>query len=367
MRMSEDQERVLQSAAQWWKKKKEKVFAVAGLAGTGKTTVVKKIVSSLPCQRVVYAAFTGMAAQVLSRKTGESAMTLHQFLYTPKLVNVRGRTKLIFVEKPVSAFKEIDLLVVDEASMVSSKIWESIMQTEVRIMIVGDHGQLPPVGEVSEAYKLLQTTKNKLEKIHRQAEGSPVVDLAHKVRNGSAGSALSTQGGKVAAVLPRNKISLQQMLAADQILVGTNKTAESINKRIRTHKGHEGAFDVGDKVIVTKNHWSVVTSKTGTPALNGTICVVEEVVEEEARLVMKPLFCKEGDVFDVELKARTGDIDPKDLKYGWAITVHKAQGSEWKKVLVYDESRFFNREEDNRKEWLYTAITRASEKLIIAK
>ena len=163
------------------------------------------------------------------------------------------------------------------------------------------------------------------------------------------------------------------MLAADQVLVGTNKTRRRYNQRLRDLKGFQGALPAsGDKLVALRNDptkgllngslWQVKSAPVTSKAfMNLLINSEDEGMERQtAKIkVLKAAFENPDEEVPWQMKRRFDDFD-----YGYALTVHKAQGSQWDDVYLFDESYAF-REHSSR--WLYTAITRAADRLTIVQ
>ena len=186
---------------------------------------------------------------------------------------------------------------------------------------------------------------------------------------------------------------------ADQVLVATNLQRHSMNDYMRRAKGFGPEPEDGDKIICLRNYWDWGNLTNGDPLVNGTIGILHnpnpshiqvpyfaynkgridvlsgefesELGENFGHINMDPKIMKGGeselewrDKYKLnQLKNRIGDVIPKEFTYGYAITCHKAQGSEWNNVLVLEEK--FPHDRVDHARWLYTAATRAAEKLVI--
>lgn len=361
------------------------VYQVAGYAGTGKSTLAAQVVQSF--NGLVYVAtYTGKAAHVLRSKGISEAVTIHQLIYQPKkrskkrlmeietlLLKCRTeaeREKLedeqrkeqenlkrpTFALNPMSRLYQADLLILDEYSMVDEKVGQDLLSFDVPILAFGDPGQLPPVkgrchfnGEPD----LFLT------EIHRQEADNPIIQLASTVRRGKP-----LQPGVYGSchVIPISETTKADRLRwakqADQVLVGRNRTRNAANQTIRGAYGRTGDPCVGDKLVCLQNNYDVGT-------LNGQLFTVIEpaMLGNQLRLTVEN---EEGEVISTwaEMGAPNfyagNSADTVIFDYGYALTVHKAQGSEWRNVLLIDEWHF-----SDRTKWLYTAITRASESITI--
>lgn len=402
MQLSSQQERALRDVRDWFNNSDEQVFHLFGYAGTGKTTIAKRLVEGI--ENVIFGAFTGKAAYVLQRSGCPGAATIHSLIYNPKdkskahlqgLVEdleyaltqwrqsasegdpepskirdlreeiaeeQRNLRRPMFTLKLESPLRDADLLVIDECSMVDRVMGEDLLSFGVKTLVMGDPAQLPPVG--SAGFFNPRTPDAMLEQIHRQAEGNPIIDLATTVRNGER--LRRGQYGE-SSVISRDELTPEIAMGADQIIVGTNKLRRAVNNHVRRKLGREGPFPVvGDRLVCLKNNHE-------KGILNGALYEVEQILadpspdEDTIPMIVKD---EEGSYeIDAHVNPFMGDDVPpwahKDtdsFDYGYAITCHKSQGSQFPKVLVYDESRVFRK--DARK-WLYTAITRAQEKVTV--
>lgn len=370
----------------------EKYTVIAGYAGTGKSTLVKFIVEALGVEqsKVCYATFTGKAAEVLRKKGNKNACTLHRLLYDHVPLPAGG-----FLRKPKPAI-EYDVVVIDEISMAPKSLVDTLFKHKCYVICLGDPFQLPPVDK-DEDNHLLDNPHIFLDQIMRQEEDSEIIQLSMAIRENKP---ISFMDGKNVKVLDKKQVSTGMLLWADQVLVGTNKERIKYNIEIRKLLGKGELPEDGDKVICLHNYWEDF-STTGDPLVNGTIGYLQT---PEDGIVTFPYFVKAPThQFDVitagiktdeayyesenldrnmllkgekccdwrvayqlgKLKNRIGDIIPREFAYGYAITCHKAQGSEWDKVLVLEEKFPFDKTEHAR--WLYTAVTRASDKLVLLR
>lgn len=379
-----DQLRAMDQVMDWWKLKKGGYLTLGGFAGTGKTTLTAELRNKIRIEndktRVAFCAFTGKASQVLKntlvsregKKLKDNVSTIHSLIYSP-IINdskkVVGWTKKEEIEA--------DLIVVDEASMINRKVWDDLKSFRIPILAVGDHGQLPPVGE---SFNLMENPMIRLEKIHRQAENNPIIKLSMMARNegkipvGKYGDDIrklsryeSETGYEIEEILQGNRDDLL-------ILAGYNKTRINLNKAIRNYKGYESEKpEVGDKVICLKNNWQ----KNIFNGMSGKIASIFPIMEKlwEAEYYEVEIEMENGMIYDGRIKANQfGNLtnDNKDVSvkecdffdFGYALTVHKAQGSQARKVLLFEE-RFPKMSDDEWRRWLYTGITRAEKELII--
>ena len=370
-----------------------KYTVISGYAGTGKSTLVKFIIDALDVDKddVCYAAFTGKAAEVLRKKGNKNSCTLHRLLYD-------------HVPRPGGGFfrkakprLEYDIVVVDEVSMVPKEMMDLLFSHKAYIICLGDPFQLPPVDKNSDNH-LLDNPHIFLDEIMRQAEESEIIRLSMAIREGKP---LELFQGENVQVIDKKDFVTGMMTWADQVIVAKNATRALYNESIRKMLGHGPEPEDGDKVVCLRNYWDDL-SDNGDALVNGTIGYLKLPVDKNvifpafAKTKVKSVMGIEADIYTEEgncyplvvadknmimtntksidwrdsyalgrLKARIGDIVPKEMAYGYAITCHKAQGSEWNKILVVEENYPFDKVEHAR--WLYTAVTRASEKLVLVR
>ena len=248
--------------------------------------------------------------------------------------------------------------------MVNKDIYDDLVSYGKKILFIGDPMQLPPIGDSPE---ILNEPDYSLTEIVRQAKDSPIIKLAHSIwKNPSLEIGIYE---KDVVISNLQNIKDSTYLNADKIIVSTNNMRHYINSKIRDLKGFKDLFpEKGETLICTKNNWDVIFNED-QPLVNGTIvtvnscsfngvnlnlCYTPENSENKihTRISLDPFVGSKEDKF-------SDDVDFFD--FGYAITCHKAQGSEYSNVLVIAT----NLREDIRKNWLVTAITRAKNKLII--
>lgn len=379
------------------------VFKLWGYAGTGKTTLARHLAESVQ-GTVLFAAYTGKAASVLRRAGCEGACTIHSLLYSvtpastmklmeladslrnPKLSDF-ARTELekeytveaarakhpSFIKNPGSVIRQAALLVLDECSMVNENIANDLQSFGTKILVLGDPAQLPPVR--GSGYYTSGKPDILLSEIHRQALDSPIVRWGKLVREG--GQLPIGIEGTVKRV-PRASIDDAAMAAAGQILTGKNETRRDINRRVRAQLGFTAVYPhKGERIVILRNDKEYAV-------LNGVVCetlspairadedpdeAIQHRILYEGAIIPRIVFCRSQ--FDAYADPKRADgydfrkrwIVPAD--FGYALTVHKSQGSQWDDVMVYDDG-FAKREGLTRRRWLYTAITRAQTSLTIA-
>lgn len=379
MTLTKGQEYGLKIAVERYRNK-EPYTIITGPAGSGKSSLVRFIVDALniPEELVVYIAYTGKASLVLRNKGCTNAITAHKLLYHAK-------------EKPDGTYeftpkKHLDynykIIVLDECSMLPEEMWKLLLSHKVHVLALGDKEQLPPVDGDS---KILDYPHIILDEVVRQALDSPIIRLSVDIREGKW---LEYGGPKECRVMPKEKVSDKLLIGADQILCGKNITRHCLNERLRKIKYGEQYVDRplnGDKVICLKNDWSTVGSND-EPLVNGMIGVINNIELYDGRLYKPEMYAdftsdngglyesldmdykifteKEATVNKDNWKQFPKNERAYEFDYAYAVTVHKYQGSEAEKVVVYDE---WLGDVDFHRKWLYTAITRASRMLVVVK
>lgn len=379
------------------------VFRLFGYAGTGKTTLAQSAVEGVS-GRVLYAAFTGKAALVMRRAGCLDAGTIHSLIYHPKdksqarlreleeemedlgadpegnhdrlaeiehqITMERGNLKRpAFSLNLASELSEAALLVLDEVSMVGHSVANDLLGFGTPILALGDPFQLPPVGDGG--FFTDARPDALLTEVHRQADRSPIVKLATWIRSGKGVPKPGTYGdGDELRVVPRGSTSIEDLMQYDQVLVGRNKTRKSVNAQARRHLGYgDHEFpQPGERVVCLRNDhqagllngstWTVV--ECAEVPETGLLGLVVEDAETGARIetpALREPFLGEEVPFGAQW-------DGAQFDYGYALTVHKAQGSQWDSVYLVDESGAFR---ENSANWLYTGVTRAQSRLTVSR
>lgn len=371
----------------------EKYTVISGYAGTGKSTLVRFIIAALDVEeeRVCYATFTGKAAEVLRKKGNKNATTLHKLLY-----DFFPRKGGGFYRKPKTML-DYDIIVIDEVSMAPKEMMDLLFKHQVYVICLGDPFQIPPIDKDADNH-LLDHPHIFLDEIMRQAQESEIVRLSMDIREMKP---IELYKGTNVQVISKNSLIPGMLTWADQVIVATNGRRHQLNTQMRQMLGFNGPPQTGDKIICLHNYWSEA-SANGDALVNGTIGYLADPVEQTLQLpaaarcsvpsiqvYAASMTAGEDDIYedlmmdknmlltgepsldwrDVyalgKLIPRYGDLTPKQFSYGYAITGHKAQGSEWDKVLVIEETFPFDRVEHAR--WLYTCVTRAADKLVLVR
>lgn len=332
---------------------------------------------------------TGKAASVLRHKGCPNATTAHKLLYYARKNN---RGNFIFSPKEkLNPF--LKLIIVDEISMLPMKIWRQLLSHHVHVIALGDPFQISPI-LANQDNHVLDHPHIFLDEIMRQAEESEIIRLSMDIR---AGKFIPYQKGKEVMVLRQQEVVSGMLTWADQIICATNKKKDEINHLVRSLQGKGILPEDGDKVIATVNRWDTLDLSGENALVNGTIGYLKNPYLTSASFErnipdVPIIFCDletEEDGFfpmvqvdknflltgkktltDAQENILYKDIEtrksiPLYLDYGNAITGHRAQGSEWDKILVFEENFPFKGEEHAR--WLYTCCTRCSKKLLLIK
>lgn len=337
------------------------IFRLFGYAGTGKTTLARHLAEGVD-GKVLFAAFTGKAALVMRNKGCAGASTIHSLIYRTRERDEEGPNFELWDEAPASRAK---LIIIDECSMVDEELGRDLISFGVPLLVLGDPAQLPPVqggGFFTEAAPDAMLTE-----VHRQAQDDPIVRLSMLVR---AGERLPLGDYGETQVVRRADLDPDRVLAADQVLVGRNATRRAYNQRMRERRGMRELLPIaGDKLVCLRNNrkkglfngglWTV---ETRNPVRRG---VMKMAIAPEEEMGAKPVsvsvrpecFLGGIEAFDWPQRKKYDEFD-----FGYVLTVHKAQGSQWDDVVLFDESFAFP---DSRDRWLYTGITRAAKRLTI--
>ena len=413
------------------------VFVMCGFAGTGKSTILPDILDAtgLTPGQVAFCAPTGKAAKVMGTKLRAQGInvypsTIHSLIYTPKpqkaetlerelaemktfvtllkagdvsppsgdmKADLREAEKKIhiltrdldraydlndlrFTLNPDSRLisEDIKLLIVDEGSMVDEQMAEDMSDFEIPILVMGDPGQLPPVG--GNPGFLVGTPDAFLTEVHRQAADNPIIYLATLARKGQP-LEYGDYGDGVLVIPAKKDIYTLDLDRDCQVIVGTNKNRWKQTSRMRKAGGFLDSLPhKGEPLIMCRN------SRTYPALVNGTQVFAAEdhgMAEEGRDRFLAKIFDEDGKAFSMfcyqgmleehigriknyatcsKDRAFRSRITDHQLDFGWAITCHKAQGSQWEEVIVHDDSGSFREDADK---WLYTAVTRASDRLVV--
>lgn len=402
MRWSPQQDSALKSVDEWLKDPDSpQVFRMFGYAGTGKTTLAVHLAQGVGGE-VMFGAFTGKAAYVMQTKGCVGASTIHSMIYRSRnksdsdLVKlerdlaelraefpdghprIRDLEENIFREKnnlkrPAftlnidSSVKYANLVIIDECSMVDDKMGKDLLSFGTKVLVLGDPAQLPPVGGAG-FFTEDVNPEVMLTEVHRQARDSPIIEMATKVRNQIPLSVGSY--GENCEVKSKTRIDPELVFEFDQILVGRNLTRNASNRRYRSLQGvHDPYPRDGDKIVCLRNNHDEAL-------LNGAMFRVDRIEDISDGKIMMDISPESGSAIQEVIAhehhflGKADELewyekkDANEFDFGYALTVHKSQGSQWNKVLLFDESGVFR---NDKWRWLYTGITRAAEAVTLVK
>lgn len=381
-----------------------KYIVIAGYAGTGKSTLVKFLIEALtneaninPEEDVCYAAYTGKACQVLSQMGNKNTSTLHRLMYESIPLPNGG-----FRRKKVSQI-DYKIVVIDEISMVPQDMVTDLFKYDCFFICLGDPFQLPPI-EKDNANHLLDKPDVFLDEIMRQAAESEIIRYTLDLRQGKE-LPFEYEGNEI-RIYPKSELCDGMLTWADIILCATNKERKSLNQACRRLLGLEGEIQDGDKVVCTQNDWEVM-SDTGMALVNGCVGHIQNPFENfimipkglpgKAKKRGTKLEIFQGDFISESqdkfpnirmdrqlLEQGTKYLDwhteyymgkdkihhcilPDYFEFGYALTCWKAQGSQWNKVLVVEENFPYVKSKEEHARWLYTALTRAIDKVTLVR
>ncbi|HEC65597.1 MAG TPA: hypothetical protein ENI23_09895 [bacterium] len=381
--LSADQKQALDNLLDWKKEAKTPFITLGGYAGTGKTTLTSILRKSLHKDKkklkVAFCSYTGKATRVLKEQliksksvySQDSISTIHALIYSPIVNN-----KEVITGWKLNDTLDYDLIIIDESSMIDESIWADLLSFNIPIIAVGDHGQLPPI---SGNFNLMEKPILKLEEIHRQAKDNPIIKLSTLARK-SGEIPVGVFADGVAKISRQNSESgekVEELLRSYNndtlILCGYNTTRNKLNTFIRGAREFESPNpQTGDRVICLKNNHI----KNIHNGMVGTIKQIEEENDTwyQASIKMdgeKDTFSgliaieQFGNKKSMNFTEKRGKFTKGDLfDFGYALTVHKAQGSESNRVVLFEE-RFPKMDDEMWRRWLYTGVTRAKEELFV--
>lgn len=450
--LSEDQQDAYDTIRDWIDSASASpTLSCGGYAGTGKTTLLSVLAKDSSIGPVAFVAYTGKAASVLGRKLkshdvitrsktlkrsdgdfddfdddfgGDFAPpfcgTIHSLIYRPcdcinegeiKLNDLgepvldpaTGKPAVITVERPCKKCGErrfhrredLDahyrLIVVDEASMVSDDMLDDLRGFGVPILAVGDHGQLPPVRGTG---SLMQRPDIRLERIHRQAEGNPIIALSKAIRE-TGDFDRSFENGKqllfkklrdLPTLVRERYSSVTAAQLFDMALISyTNKRRCGLNQMVREARGIDDDVPPrkGEQLICLRNMKPIFNGMRGVLLddtdfnkrypwqLVGTVDFPEDGLAARSIAMCAYQFARDKTFENAdEIREVAGEASIYNMRtagnlfdFGYALTCHKSQGSGWNDVIVLAET--YGLPEDTARRWKYTAVTRSSNRLTV--
>jgi exodeoxyribonuclease-5 len=413
--LTDKQAAAVRDISDWFRNRvhEQQVYRLFGYAGTGKSESVRYVTAELGLDDgdVLYGTFTGKAALVL-RKKGLPCRTIHSLIYRVHEANEREiaelkkqlddleakitepalagdalltqiralRVKLKELRQPrftlndESEVRDAKLVVLDEVSMVGPEMAADLLSFGKPTLVIGDPGQLPPVKQGEGAFTQ-QDPDAMLTEIHRQAAESAVIRLATMARQGEF--IPYGQHDSFVWKMSQRDVTAAHLLNGGQVICGRNATRFNLNNAMRQAAGfNSGPLPTGpgEKIICLKND-------NAAGLLNGMFLQFDDIrpagddrfraaITSEDGDFLGNMMVYAGHFLDHEKLDKGRDDRDYGIKkrlveatFGWAITCHKAQGSQWANVIIADDKFGWTRAERNR--WLYTAITRAEEGLVV--
>jgi exodeoxyribonuclease-5 len=358
---------------------------IGGYAGTGKTTLIHEVLRRVGNRPTGVVAYTGKAVDVLRGKGIAEARTIHSTIYgmveeevwdakKKEMKIVRSWKRKPAEDIPVSGF------IIDESSMVGKELLDDLTALNMPIVAIGDPGQLPPISKSD--VNLMADPDMVLSKIHRQAADSGIIRLATQIRHGNGMDGIDSSD-----VVIGDKTDVRHDDTADVFICGFNKTRSWLNQAARRRQKRELPFDQpGEKIICLANDRQL-------GVFNGMTGVVQSLLDTGTRKLYprnasapitidayKVMVLWDGEIepremvfsgwalgTGVKMDWQVSSAHFRDLcvvDYGYAVTCHKSQGSEYDKVVVMNEAapRLWE-----QKRWLYTAVTRAAKDLVVGQ
>jgi len=364
MQWSPQQEAALAKVARWLKAGEPQVFRLFGYAGTGKTTLAKHIAEGTD-GGVAFAAYTGKAAHVMRSKGCVGAGTIHSLIYRSRGEDENGPS---FALNNDSEAGKVGLIIIDECSMVDEEVGVDLLSFGRPVLVLGDPAQLPPIA--GGGYFTSAEPDVMLTEVHRQAAENGIIRMSMIVREGGV---LDEGAYGDSRVVRRTDIEQGEVLAVDQVLVGRNATRRAYNGRIRELLDRKEPVPVADDVLVCLRNnrkrgllngslWRVANVRQPRKGLLRYSLTPGEVEAGHSRALVSinpAFFDGTAEALSFAERKRSDEFD-----FGYVLTVHKAQGSQWDSVMLFDESFAFR---EHRARWLYTGITRAAAKLTVVR
>lgn len=397
------QDKIVEDGINWFKNSSEQVFEIDGEAGTGKSVTLWRIINGLGLQpyEILPMAYTGQASIVMRTKGFLTARSIHSSLYhivrKPLEYKVGddpfhifdlglNKERYTFEFQPLARGelpRSIRLMVVDEGWMVPKKMVHDMKKHGIRILVAGDSGQLPPIGD--EPGFLTSNRVHHLTQIMRQSANNPIIYLAHRARRGEP--IHCGVYGNNAIVIEDKDLTNEMVLNVGNIICATNKTRDSVNTNVRSLLNLPNHPVFGDRVICKNNNWDMVM---GDIALtNGLTGIISSPVSVDN------FKYKDKNLFNMDFKPDLLNQSFMNLKvnyeyimsdyaernkiknnrfankresgelfeYAYALTTHSAQGSEYPAGILIEE---YLRPEVQA-QLIYTGITRFKHNLIYVK
>lgn len=387
MALTASQETAFKRIMSWYTNRESEVFKLGGPAGSGKSYLISLVAEQIGIDNCLLITPTGKAANNLI-KASLPARTIHSQIYRVnsktnsdevitfeslgdtefsnlenilKQSNDRGYTfddeEARFVLK-----EELDpnimCIIIDEGSMVGGNLLNDVLSFGIPVLLVGDPNQLPPVNDTT----VFRTCDYYLTEIVRQAQGSPVIYLSQEILQGRL-----KVGCYGSCMVRKGPVSNEELCYADIVLTDTNISRNNLNERLRDltldFRARSKPLNIGDRIICRTN--TTITSSDGFTLTNGAQGTITKIKHANKDYSLIDMVMSTPDLGDFSFIGTTrpelfpAANRPPKIEYGYALTVHLSQGSEWPNV-IYQKSSFM------KKSAMYTAITRAKESVLIA-
>lgn len=365
------QAQAFDAAVRWFKqpvRDRKQVFTIYGAAGTGKTTLAKKFMEMARCH---FMTFSGKAALVMRKKGCDGATTIHSAIYRLTDEDYGGQPHFE-LNLDSETLRNVQLIILDEMGMVDTEIGEDIMAFGIPVLALGDLNQLPPPSD-RKPYFAHTKPDFVLTEVLRQAKESPIITLAYQALETGKLTPGKYGDSNVYSSSVKDSIVKASMLGADQVLCGKNATRVFNSHLMRRWKGmagdqHEHLPMIGDRLVCLHNN-----HKKGI--LNGEQFTLEEFTDKDLGKVVtakvRSLDVEGSPLVEIEVPwnwffGTEGQLPQWEKAnfdqffYADVMTVNKFQGSQGNYICILDESKVFR---ENKKNHLYTAITRAAEKV----
>jgi exodeoxyribonuclease V len=418
IKLSADQQFVYDKILSWIAVPNTPILTIGGFAGVGKSLLVSLLADTSPKKPIAFVTFTGKAASVLKRKLRQAGVkttnkitrqkdgenqgyldsidygppycgTIHSLIYKP-IIDDEGSGRVKGWELREELDRNYRLLIIDESSCVSDDMLEHLRSFDIPILAVGDHGQLPPVGGIG---SLAQHPDLRLERIHRQAAGNPIIALSKAIREKGDFDPSFHNGDTIIfdSIKNLSKHVASRYIGANTerlfemtMICYTNRRRLGLNLEVRKALKFSGPPKLGEQIVCLKNESSknvyngmrgVVTEIVKGPGkfswlFNAVVDFPEDGVKDVKLSMCIPQFLREKTFSSFEeLSEMRVNVDKWEdagslFDLGYAMTAHKFMGSQADDVLVIAE-RPGPVDRDTWKRWCYVAATRAVKKLTV--
>ena len=393
-----NQRRVFDAAMEWWKGDRSEPFEISGPPGTGKTYLIDTIIDYLGLDRsnVAPLAYTGAAAINMRFHGMINAKTIHSWLYKPVMEYIydengnivmdpvfnKPKTKIVYIEKDPSELSTILLFVADEAGTIPPSMRVTMEKYNIPIIAAGDIDQLPPI-HGKPAFLNDPSKIHFLTEIMRQSLNSGIVQISQMLREGYQPHCGMYSD---AIVIRKHQLTYDMLVKSKIILCGRNATRDEFNDLMRGFHGYKGELpNPGERVVCRKNNWDMSTLD-GINLTNGLLGVVcndprYQYFRNEDKFIMDfmpdigydpssdpalhgffGLECSykyfTADHANREKLRQSPYITNERFEFGYAITTHMSQGSEYDNGIYIEEPLMGDVKRDINRKLNYVGITR---------